>query len=76
MQARNGEGRLSKGPLTESPLTDQYKNFEQTTVVLTSCYKPTFITIAARGSSAQYGEVAVFFVCQFLLSRATTACSF
>jgi hypothetical protein len=44
-------------------------NFEQMTTVLSSCYKPTFITIAPRGSSAQYGEVAQILQPQFFISR-------
>jgi hypothetical protein len=34
-------------------------NFEQITAVLTSCYRPTFTTIALKGSLAKYGEAAV-----------------
>jgi hypothetical protein len=49
-----------RGSTDSKPLDRSTPNFEHMTVVLTSCYKPTFITIAPRGSSAQYGEVAVF----------------
>jgi hypothetical protein len=43
----------------DSKILDQSTpNFEKSTAVQTSCYKPTFIIFAPRGSSAQYGEVA------------------
>jgi hypothetical protein len=40
------------------PLDRSTPTFESITAVLTSCYIPTFITFAPKGSSAQYGEVA------------------
>jgi hypothetical protein len=54
-----------RGSADWKPLDRSTPNFEPITTVLTSCYKPTFITIAPRGSSAQYGEVAHFSVPQF-----------
>jgi hypothetical protein len=49
-----------RGSADKKPLDRSISNFEHITAVLTSCYKPIFITIAPRGSSAQYGEVAHF----------------
>jgi hypothetical protein len=57
MDAFNGKGRFSSFRRLK-PLDRSIRNFEKITTVLTSCYKPAFITIAPRGSSAQYGEVA------------------
>jgi hypothetical protein len=56
-----------EGPSTTKPLDRSTPNFEKITTVLSSCYKPCFITIASRGSSAQYGEVAVASFFHFLL---------
>jgi hypothetical protein len=41
-------------------------HFERITAILTSYYEPTFITIATRGSSAEYGVVEGLFVRQFV----------
>jgi hypothetical protein len=46
-----------RGSADWKPLDRSIPNFELITAILTSCYKPTFITIAPRGSSAQYGEI-------------------
>jgi hypothetical protein len=54
-----------QGSADSKPLDRSTPNFEQMTTVLTSCYKPTFITFAPRGSSAQYGEVAHFLFASF-----------
>jgi hypothetical protein len=62
------EKAVFEGLPTENPLTDLIPNFEKIIAVLISCYKPTFITIAPRGSSAQYGEVAHFLVYQFFFT--------
>jgi hypothetical protein len=61
MEAFNGKGRFSRVRRLKT-LDRSIPNFEQITTVLTSCYKPTFITIAPRSSSAQYGEVAQIFL--------------
>jgi hypothetical protein len=70
MLFRRCELSMGKADFRESadrkPLVRLLPKFEQITTALTSCYKPTFITIAPRSSSAQHGEVAVFFSSQFL----------
>jgi hypothetical protein len=60
-----------KRPPTEN-LNRSISNFELITTVLTSCYKPTFITLALRGFSAQYSEVAGFCLPVFFFSLLVT----
>jgi hypothetical protein len=57
-----------QGSADSKPLNRTTPNFGHMTTVLTSCYKSTFITIAPRGSSAQYGEVAHFVTPVFFTS--------
>jgi hypothetical protein len=56
-------------PIFEGPRLKTFDqsipNYEQITIVLISWYKPTFITFASKGSSAQYGEVAIFLFDRF-----------
>jgi hypothetical protein len=66
MLYRRGKLSMGKadfqGSADSKPLDRLTPNFECMTNVLKSCYKSTFITITLRVSSAQYGEVAHFFV--------------
>jgi hypothetical protein len=62
------ERPIFEGPPTENPLDPLIPNFEKIATVPTSCYKPTFMTIAPRGSSAQYGEVAHFLLASFFFT--------
>jgi hypothetical protein len=54
------ERSIFEGPPSEKPFVQSIPNFDKITNVLTSCYKPTLITIAPRGSSAQYGDCSLF----------------
>jgi hypothetical protein len=50
----------------ENPQTDQY-HIWMMPAVLTSCYKPAFMTVGLRDSSALCGAVACFVFARFFL---------
>jgi hypothetical protein len=71
MLYRQGEQSMEKtvfkGPPIENPSTDQYQIFNRPLPSLHHATKPTSITLALKGSSAQYGEFAGFMFARFHL---------